>query len=91
MEAKDNSMGFDYEGDFGNVVPQQLIHFELEDSRIVTIEFMQTPNGAWVAEKFDAEDENLPEQPKQGWQSILNSFKKLVKTKDCQNSFFDEK
>ena len=78
MEAKDGSAGFDFEGVFTKVAPQQSLHFELGDDRLVTIEFMQTANGTRVAETFEAEDENSAEQQKQGWQSILNNFKKYV-------------
>lgn len=78
MEANDGSAGFDFEGVFTKVAPQQSLHFELGDDRLVTIEFMQTANGTRVAETFEAEDENSAEQQKQGWQSILNNFKKYV-------------
>lgn len=78
MEARDGSVGFDFEGAFTKVTPQQSLHFELGDNRIITIEFMQTANGTLVAESFEAEDENSAEQQKQGWQSILNNFKKYV-------------
>lgn len=82
MEAKDGSVGFDFEGVFTKVAPQQSLHFELGDSRLVTIEFMQTANGTRVAETFDAEDENSAEQQRQGWQSILNNFKKHVEVQN---------
>ena len=78
MEARDGSIGFDFEGVFTKVTPQNSLHFELGDDRLVTIEFMQTANGTLVTETFEAEDENSAEQQKQGWQSILNNFKKYV-------------
>ena len=78
MEARDGSIGFDFEGVFTKVTPQNSLHFELGDDRLVTIEFMQTANGTLVTETFEAEDENTAEQQKQGWQSILNNFKKYV-------------
>jgi len=78
MEAKDGSFGFDFEGVFTKVVPQQSLHIELGDNRLVTIEFLQTTKGTRLAESFDAEDENSAEQQRQGWQSILNNFKKYV-------------
>lgn len=78
MEAKDGLVGFDFEGVFTKVAPQQSLHFALGDDRLVTIEFMQTAKGTRVAETFEAEDENSAEQQKQGWQSILNNFKKHV-------------
>ena len=81
MEAKDGSMGFDFEGTFTKVTPNESIHFKLEDNRVVTVEFMETANGIRVIETFEAEDENSAEQQKQGWQSILNNFKKHVESK----------
>lgn len=81
MEAKDGSMGFDFEGTFTKVAPNESIHFELEDNRVVTVEFMETANGVRVVEFFVAEDENSVEQQKQGWQSILNNFKRHVESK----------
>lgn len=81
MEAKDGSMGFDFGGTFTKVVPHESIHFELEDNRAVTVEFMQTANGVRVVETFEAEDENSAEQQKQGWQSILDNFKRHVESK----------
>lgn len=81
MEAKDGSMGFDFEGTFTKVTPNEAIHFELEDNRVVTVEFSETAEGVKVLETFEAEDENSAEQQKQGWQSILNNFKKHVEGK----------
>ena len=82
MEAKDGSVGFDFEGVFTKLAPQQSLHFALGDDRLVTIEFMQTAHGTRVAETFEAEDENSAEQQKQGWQSILNNFKKHVEARN---------
>lgn len=81
MEAKDGSIGFDFEGTFTKVVPKSSIHFMLEDNRIVTVEFIETARGVRVVETFDAEDENSAEQQKQGWQSILHNFRKHVESK----------
>lgn len=81
MEAKDGSMGFDFEGTFTEVKPLQSIQFQLEDNRAVTVEFVESDNGVTVTETFEAEDENSAEQQKQGWQSILNNFKSYVESK----------
>jgi uncharacterized protein YndB with AHSA1/START domain len=81
MEAKDGSMGFDFEGRFTKITPNESIHYELGDERIVRIEFKETANGVKVIETFEAEDENSAEQQKQGWQSILNNFRKHVEGK----------
>jgi uncharacterized protein YndB with AHSA1/START domain len=80
MEAKDGSMGFDFEGIFKKVIPTESIHFELGDNRLVTVDFKDSANGVCVVETFDAENENSAEQ-QQGWQKILNNFKKHVEEK----------
>ena len=81
MEAKDGSMGFDFEGEFTKVTPYKDIHFKLGDDREVKVEFIQVENGVKVIESFEAEDENSAEQQRQGWLSILNNFKKHVESK----------
>lgn len=81
MEAKDGSMGFDFEGAFTKVDPNKSIHFELEDNRVVTVDFLETTNGVRVVETFEAEDENSAEQQRQGWLKILENFKKHVENK----------
>ncbi|NND01018.1 MAG: ATPase [Gammaproteobacteria bacterium] len=81
MEAKDGSMGFDFEGTFTRIESNDSLHFELDDNRIVIVDFIETDQGVRVVETFDAEAENSAEQQKQGWQSILNNFKKHVESK----------
>jgi uncharacterized protein YndB with AHSA1/START domain len=78
MEAKDGSMGFDFEGTYTTIDNHKLIEYKLDDNRIVRISFEQTENGILVVESFEAEDENSAEMQKQGWQCILNNFKKHV-------------
>lgn len=81
MEAKDGSMGFDFEGEFTEVAPLKEIRYKLEDNREVVVDFIETQNGIKVVETFDAEDENAAEQQKQGWLGILTNFKKHVESK----------
>ena len=81
MEAKDGSMGFDFEGEFIDITPLKAIHYKLEDDREVKVDFIETENGIKVIETFDAEDENSAVQQKQGWLNILNNFKKYVEGK----------
>jgi uncharacterized protein YndB with AHSA1/START domain len=81
MEAKDGSMGFDFEGVFTKVEPLKSIHFKLEDNRQVKVDFIDTANGTKVVEKFEAENENSAEQQRQGWLCILGNFKQHVESK----------
>ena len=80
MEAKDGSMGFDFEGTFTSINVPQSIEYKLGDDRNVRITFSETEQGIRVVETFESEDELSAEQQKQGWQSILNNFKKHVET-----------
>ena len=74
MEAKDGSMGFDFEGTYTRVVPRQRIDYRMSDGREVTVEFKPEGGGVRVQETFDAETQNPPELQRQGWQAILDNF-----------------
>lgn len=81
MEAKDGSVGFDFEGTYTRIVEKALIEYLLGDDRSVSIEFTPVDNGVKVVETFDTEDENTAERQKHGWQNILNNFKRHVEAK----------
>lgn len=76
MEAKDGSMGFDFEGTYTNVKQNELIEYALEDGRKVKIVFSGTGNETKVSESFDAENTHPVEMQRGGWQAILDNFKK---------------
>ena len=77
MEAKDGSFGFDFAGTYTNIVPQKLLEYSFGD-RTASVEFVSGATGVTVRVRFDAESENSVEQQQQGWQAILNNFKKHV-------------
>ena len=81
MEAKDGSMGFDFEGKYTKVVPKKLIEYVMGDDRVVLVEFSSEKDGVRVRETFDAENVYSADQQKQGWQSILDRFAKHVEAK----------
>jgi uncharacterized protein YndB with AHSA1/START domain len=81
MEAKDGSVGFDFEGTYTRVVPKQVIEYRMSDGREVTVELEERPGGVLVKETFDAETENTPELQRQGWQAILDNFGRYVEAK----------
>lgn len=81
MEAKDGQMGFDFEGTYTRVVPQQVIEYVLADNRTVTVTFEPVDGGVRIVETFEAEDANSAELQKQGWQSILNRFSVYVESR----------
>jgi uncharacterized protein YndB with AHSA1/START domain len=81
MEARDGSMGFDFEGRYTRVVPQKLIEYRMSDGREVAVHFDQAPDGVRVRVAFDAESENPAEVQQQGWQTILDNFGRYAEVK----------
>jgi len=81
MEAKDGSTGFDLDGTFTQVVPNERIEFDLEDERHVIVEFADGDESVTVRECFDAETTHTIEQQRQGWQAILDRFARHVEAK----------
>jgi uncharacterized protein YndB with AHSA1/START domain len=79
MEAKDGSMGFDFAGTFTRIVEHKLIESAFGD-RMLLVEFAAAPDGITVRETFDAETTYPVEHQRQGWQAILNNFKKYVES-----------
>ncbi len=79
MEAKDGSMGFDFAGTYTNVVEHKLIESTF-GGRILLVEFITGQDGVTVRETFDPESTHSVEQQRQGWQAILNNFKKRVES-----------
>jgi len=82
MEAKDGSMGFDFEGTYTRVEPKKAVEYRMSDGREVQVELVELPGGVLVKETFDAETENTPELQRQGWQAILDNFGRHVEAKD---------
>jgi uncharacterized protein YndB with AHSA1/START domain len=80
MEAKDGSVGFDFEGVYTNVQPQNLIEYKLGDERKVRIAFSGNDGETKVEETFDAETINPVEMQRSGWQAILDNFKKYTES-----------
>ena len=80
MEAKDGSMGFDFAGTYTKIVEHQLIEYSFGD-RMAQIEFAEGANGVKVTVTFDTESSHTEEQQREGWQAILNNFKRHVETK----------
>lgn len=77
MEAKDGSMGFDFEGTYTRIVPQQRIEYAFGD-RTAQVSFAEGAAGVTVEVTFDAETTHTPEQQREGWQAILDNFRRHV-------------
>ncbi|MCZ8353131.1 MAG: SRPBCC domain-containing protein [Cyclobacteriaceae bacterium] len=77
MEAKDGSSGFDFEVVYTEVIAQQKLSYQF-DGRNATIDFISKQDKTEVIIQFDPETENSIELQREGWQAILNNFKKFT-------------
>lgn len=80
MEAKDGSMGFDFGGTYDEVIPKKRIAYTLDDGRKVEISFENTDSDIKIVETFEPENQNSTDMQRQGWQAILDNFKKFVES-----------
>lgn len=80
MEPKDGSAGFDLAAVYTKIEPYKIIESRLDDNRQVKVEFLQKTDGVLVRETFETESENDPEMQRQGWQAILDNFKRHVES-----------
>ena len=82
MEAKDGSFGFDFGGTYVAIDPGKHLQYQLDDARQVHIDFIDHGDGrVTVRETFDAEGTHTREQQREGWQAILDNFKRHVEAK----------
>ena len=79
MEAKDGSFAFDFEAIYDEITDNK-IAYTMTDGRKATIDFIANNNATDVIITFDAEQQNPAEMQKEGWQAILNNFKKYTES-----------
>jgi uncharacterized protein YndB with AHSA1/START domain len=80
MSAKDGSASFDFIGTYDEVQKHKTIAYTMEDGRTAKITFAVAGKSVKIVETFEAETENTLELQKNGWQMILDNFKKHVET-----------
>ena len=80
MEAKDGSFGFDFEAYYSDIQPNVSFTYGFA-GREVMVTFNEENGLTKVTVTFDPETENPIELQKNGWQAILNNFKKYVDQK----------
>lgn len=78
MEAKDGSFGFDFEAVYDDIIDKKKIEYTMGDGRKCITVFEPSNNTTKVTTTFDAETANPVEMQQQGWQLILDNFKKYV-------------
>ena len=77
MEAKDGSFGFAFAGTYTTVEEPRLIEYEF-GGREASVSFTEVAGGTRVVVTFDSEDTHSIEQQRDGWQAILENFRKHV-------------
>ena len=81
MEAKDGSEGFSFGGTYTDVLFGKRLEYVMDDERHVYVEFVNNGHNIIdVVVSFDVEGEYPPEKQRDGWQSILNNFKKYIES-----------
>jgi uncharacterized protein YndB with AHSA1/START domain len=80
MAAVDESVSFDFNGTYTEVTTLKSMSYTMEDGRKANITFEQLENCVRVAETFDPESENTLELQRDGWQAILDNFKKCAES-----------
>lgn len=81
MEAKDGSFGFDFEAVYEQVDPHKALTLAMSDGRNARTTFESAGGKTKVTTTFDAEDQSPIDMQRDGWQAILNSFKRHVEAK----------
>ncbi len=80
MQAKDGSMGFDFAGMYSKVVPLEQVDYTIGD-RTVSVTFEKLSSAKTkIMQAFEAENENSLELQQNGWQAILENYKKHVES-----------
>lgn len=77
MEAKDGSFGFDFDAVYTDINQGDSFTYEF-GGRFATVEFKETSGQTDVTITFDPETENSIDLQRQGWQAILDNFKKYT-------------
>lgn len=78
MEARDGSAGFDFSGVYDEVKPQEFIAYTIGDGRKVQVSFRETDGTTHIVETFEAEQTHSLQMQRDGWQAILDSFKRYA-------------
>ncbi len=78
MSAKDGSTSFDFSGEYTDVVLCKKLAYTIEGGRTVAVSFKEVENGVLVTESFEIETINPEEHQRDGWQAILENFKKYT-------------
>lgn len=78
MEARDGSVGFDFEGTYEEVEEPHAITLRLDDGRRARTTFTPVDTGTRVRTVFDPEATHPTDMQRDGWQAILDNYAALI-------------
>lgn len=79
MEAKDGSFGFDFDAIYTAIAPHVSFTYTF-GGREATVTFSEEQQQTIVTISFDPETENPIEMQRDGWQAILDNFKRYTES-----------
>jgi uncharacterized protein YndB with AHSA1/START domain len=79
MEAKDGSFGFDFEAVYMELFDGERFTYVF-GGRTASVTFEEQDGSTRVTITFDPETENPIDLQRNGWQAILDNFKKYVES-----------
>lgn len=79
MEAKDGSMGFDFDAVYTEINPEESFTYVFGD-RLATVQFKEFNEHTEIIVSFDPDTNHDIAFQKAGWQAILDNFKKYTET-----------
>ncbi len=80
MEARDGSVGFDFVGTYIKVNEGKDFTFSLDDGRMVSASFRPVNEQTEISVVFNPESSNSHEMQQNGWQAILDNFKRYTES-----------
>lgn len=80
MEAKDKSYEFDFLGIYTEIDLGKKLVYVIDDGRTVETSFQAEGDAVVITTIFEAEDIFPEETQRNGWQAILDNFRKYVES-----------
>ena len=80
MTSKQGNMSFDLEGTYDEIDTNKHIAYTLENGREVSVDFSAKNESTEVKVSFDPDQEHSTDHQRDGWQAILDNFRKYVDT-----------
>lgn len=80
METHDGSQGFDYRGEYMNVIQYKVIESVLDDGRKDKVEFLSDGNSTRLLQVFEANDTDPADMQQRFCQSVIENFKRYAES-----------